>query len=295
VHFADWVSSHEPSVFRLRVEGRLLVEIATDGAASTRFKLASLRKPIIAALFGSLVDSGSISLDSTLADFEIDDRVLLSENEKSARLEQLLSCTSGVYHPAVGDTPATIAEKPARNSVPPGAAWYYNNWDYNVLGAIAESVAGSLFAAFRERIAEPAGMDFASDACRYYADAAVSRYGVHQFALSADALERFGALLLGRTNHRGKPIISDTWRARCTGPRARTGLGEVAANYGYGCYLDEPQRSVFSWGSGGQVLALFAERELQLLNLMATHEPGSPRLDQERVERLIRAARALLT
>ena len=50
----------------------------------------------------------------------------------------LLQSRSGVYHSYVGGTPDMRERMPAREAYPPGAFWYYNNRDFNVLGGIYE-------------------------------------------------------------------------------------------------------------------------------------------------------------
>jgi len=47
---------------------------------------------------------------------------------------------SGVYHLYVGGTPDMREKMPARESHAPGTFWYYDNWDFNVLGAVYERV-----------------------------------------------------------------------------------------------------------------------------------------------------------
>jgi CubicO group peptidase (beta-lactamase class C family) len=49
--------------------------------------------------------------------------------------------------------------QPPRWTQPPGAHWYYNNWDFNVLGIIFEKLTGkNIFEEFERRIAGPIGM-----------------------------------------------------------------------------------------------------------------------------------------
>ena len=51
------------------------------------------------------------------------------------------------------------AERPARGAHEPGTWWWYNNWDFNVAGAIFERCAGQgVHEAFAQRIAAPLGM-----------------------------------------------------------------------------------------------------------------------------------------
>src|SRR4029079_9227231 len=96
----------------------------------------------------------------TLGDLGIDDRPpRLTEIEKQATILDLLRARSGVYHDAARETAAMRAARPPRGSHSPGTFNYYNNWDFNVLGAIFERVTGrKIFDEFHERIAKPIGM-----------------------------------------------------------------------------------------------------------------------------------------
>ena len=120
----------------------------------------SVRKSIISALFGQLVDDGSVRLDSTLRELGIDDSPPLTPAEKSATLEHLLTSSSGVYLPLNFDTSFdvftnTAADWPSRESSVPGARFHYNNWDFNVLGEIYQRVSGTaLFVAVDRLLAQ---------------------------------------------------------------------------------------------------------------------------------------------
>src|ERR1700760_4889033 len=59
----------------------------------------SIRKSIVSALFGQLVDAGKVQLHSTLADFGFDDSPPLTPGESSPTLEHLLPSSWGVYLP----------------------------------------------------------------------------------------------------------------------------------------------------------------------------------------------------
>ena len=99
--------------------------------------LASVRKSILAMLYGNYVTSGVIRLDRTLADLGIDDLQSLSPLERSATIADLLGARSGVYHPASnpGDS---LASAPPRGSQKPGKYFLYSNWFFNALGTIFE-------------------------------------------------------------------------------------------------------------------------------------------------------------
>src|SRR5207247_606298 len=73
----------------------------------------------------------------------------LTPEEKKATLGDLLKARSGVYHPALYETPGMKAARPRRSSHAHGTFWYYNNWDFNVLGTVFErQTKNSLFREF---------------------------------------------------------------------------------------------------------------------------------------------------
>jgi CubicO group peptidase (beta-lactamase class C family) len=77
----------------------------------------------------------------------------LTQEEKQARVIDLLRARSGVYHPALYESPGMSARKPKRSSHPPRSFWYYNNWDLNALGSIFEKATkSSIFQEFKEQI-----------------------------------------------------------------------------------------------------------------------------------------------
>jgi CubicO group peptidase (beta-lactamase class C family) len=108
------------------------------GDTAKRFNVHSIRKSFLSALYGIHVKEGRIHLTDTLADLGIDDNERLSPMEKQATVADLLKSRSGMYHPALYETPNMAMARPARGSYPPGTFWYYNNWDFNALGTILE-------------------------------------------------------------------------------------------------------------------------------------------------------------
>ena len=114
--------------------------------------LASARKSILSMLYGKYVANGTIKLDTTMGELGIDEDDGLLPIEKTARIRDLLIASSGVYHKAgsPGDDPKT----PERGSQQPGAHFHYNNWDFNVLGAVFEKLTGkTVFAALEQDLA----------------------------------------------------------------------------------------------------------------------------------------------
>ena len=103
----------------------------------------SVRKSLLSALYGIYSSEGVIDINETLEQLGIDDSPdPLTKEEKQARIVDLLRARSGVYHSVDFETETMAKDQPARGSHVPGTFWYYNNWDFNVLGTIFEKKTG---------------------------------------------------------------------------------------------------------------------------------------------------------
>jgi len=131
------------------------------GDVDKKIEVRSIRKSFLSALYGIHVSDGRIDLGKTMAEIGIDDLPpALTAAEKQATILDLLRARSGIYHEAARETPGMRAKRPARGSHPPGTFWYYNNWDFNVLGTIFEKLTGKgIFEDFAQQIAKPIGME----------------------------------------------------------------------------------------------------------------------------------------
>lgn len=187
--------------------------LAEWGETARRFNVHSIRKSLLSALYGIHVAEGRIDLSKTLAELGIDDNEpSLTPVEKQATVRHLLQARSGVYHPALYETPRMKAARPERGRHAPGEFWYYNNWDFNVLGSIFERrTKSSLFREFQARVAEPIGMeDFRLEDCEYVTGPD-SVYPAYTFRMSARDLARFGLLYLRGGEWRGRRIVPAEW------------------------------------------------------------------------------------
>jgi CubicO group peptidase (beta-lactamase class C family) len=131
------------------------------GNLSYNYYCHSIRKPFLNALYGIHVAQGNIDLEATMADLNIDDiPPVLTDAEKQATIRDLLKSRSGVYHEAAAEAQSMIDARPERGSHTPGTFYYYNNWDFNVLGTIFEQETGKkIFEEFQTRIAGPIGIE----------------------------------------------------------------------------------------------------------------------------------------
>jgi CubicO group peptidase (beta-lactamase class C family) len=173
----------------------------------------SVRKSLLSALYGIYSAAGVIDINQTLEQLGIDDSPdPLTKQEKQARVVDLLRARSGVYHAVDFETESMAKGRPPRGSHPPGTYWYYNNWDFNVLGAIFEKKTGlKIGEAFYQRIAKPLGMqDFQPDDV-YYFGGPFSIYQAYHFEMTARDMARFGLLYLRHGRWNGKQIVPAAW------------------------------------------------------------------------------------
>ena len=195
--------------------------------------LASARKSILSMLYGNYVADGTIDLDATLADLGIQDNETLSEAELQATVRHLLSSSSGVYHPA--GSPGGNDNNPERGSNAPGSFFQYNNWDFNVLGAIFEQRTGqTIFAALENDLAKPLGFedyDINRQKMLGYGDR--SRYLAYHMFLSGRDMAKLGQLMLQNGGWNGTQLIPAEWVAESTKPRFTGAQTDGPSGYAY--------------------------------------------------------------
>ena len=92
-----WLQSLDTTAMMVSVGGRSLFEY---GDLTRLSYLASVRKSVLAILYGKYVENGTISLKKTLKELEFTDVGGLTPQELEVNVEHLLTARSGVYHPA---------------------------------------------------------------------------------------------------------------------------------------------------------------------------------------------------
>jgi CubicO group peptidase (beta-lactamase class C family) len=250
-------------------------EIVSAGDVAEPMRIASIRKSFISALFGIAVASGHAKLDATVGELGIDDYTLLTDVEKTATVHHLLMARSGVYIPTAAETAAMRAARPARGSHPPGTFWYYNNWDFNVLGDIYQRVTGEgLFTAIEHRLARPLGFrdfDPLKHAVWSY-DRESPRFPAYNLFLSARDMALFGQLFLQRGRWKDKQIVPEAWVAESTRSYSVTGRAGAQSGYGYMWWVVSdaegvdrrglPAGAFTAAGNGGRYITIFPKQNL---------------------------------
>ncbi len=173
----------------------------------------SVRKSLLSALFGIYSSEGVIDINQTLEQLGIDDAPdPLTREEKQARIVDLLRARSGVFHLVDFETESMAKNRPARGSHAPGTFWYYNNWDFNVLGTIFEKKTGlKIGEAFYQRIAKPIGMQDFQPSDVFYFGGPASIHPTYHFEITARDMARFGLLYLRHGRWNKKQIVPEAW------------------------------------------------------------------------------------
>lgn len=275
------------------------VVVGLWGDVVRKYPCHSVRKSLLSALIGIHVGEGRIDLSKTMEDLGIDDsEPSLTEAEKQATVGDLIRARSGIYHPALGESEEMKAKRPERYSHAPGEYWYYNNWDFNVLGTIFEQETGTRISVeFERRIAGPLRMeDYEVSDCRYRSRDRYGRCSIHpqyQFRMSSRDLARFGLLFLRGGRWGDRQIIPARWVGESTASHS-----EIGTDKGYGYmwwtgvrdgllpHVRVSGHCFCARGYGGHAVVVLPYRNLVVVHRVDT-EGGDVSLGADKIGRLL--------
>jgi len=245
------------------------------GKIKQKYLIHSIRKPFLCALYGIYVKRGLIDINKSLDELGIDDIPPgLTPEEKKATVRDLLMSRSGVYHEAAAEAQVMIRTRPERGSHAPGTFFYYNNWDFNVLGTIFEKQTGKkIFEAFKEEIADPIGMqDFLLSDCRYQREWKKSKHPAYHFRMTARDMARFGLLYQNKGKYGDLQIIPPEWIAESTTPYSINNLDGDGYGYMWSIIPEEAGlgNGFYHTGTGVHFLAVLPDAKLVLVHRVDT-------------------------
>jgi CubicO group peptidase (beta-lactamase class C family) len=212
--------------------GRLVHEF---GDCDRPSNVHSVRKSILSVLFGIHSAKSPLPLDKTLVDLHIDDKERLTRDEKRATVAHLLQSRSGVYHPAAYWSQEAADRLPERGSHGAGEVFKYNNWDFNVLGAVFEKMTGkSVFKSLERDLAKPLDFDDfnASRDTEWVYDRSRSEYPAYEMRMSARDLGRVGLLMARGGRWKDQQIVPEEWLEESITPHSED-TGNKGVGYGY--------------------------------------------------------------
>jgi CubicO group peptidase (beta-lactamase class C family) len=267
--------------------------VATFGNIQRRYKCHSVRKSFLSALYGIYEAEGVIDLNKTLKELNIDDITPLTESEKEAQIIDLLKARSGVYIPAGAESLDMKESRPERDSHPHDTFWYYNNWDFNVLGTIFEKeTQQDIFEAFYHQIAEPLQMeDFRlMDGTHDYYERRVSIHPSYPFKVSARDMARFGQLYLQKGKWNEKQIIPEKWIEDSI--TSHSYHADNGKGYGYLWWTDENfngSKMYHASGYGGHYIGVFPAEQVVIVLRADTYTFKSIQNRQNLIQKIFSA------
>src|SRR4051812_44010850 len=92
-----WLKTQRTTAMLVVVHGKVIFEY---GDLARLSKVASVRKSLLAMLYGKYVFDGTVDLTKTVKQLGLDDVQKFLPIEEHATLEQLLTARSGIYHPS---------------------------------------------------------------------------------------------------------------------------------------------------------------------------------------------------
>ncbi|MBU1220127.1 beta-lactamase family protein [Myxococcota bacterium] len=245
------------------------------GEPSKRYKVYSMRKSFVSALYGIYSEKGKIDLSQKVTDTKIEFPEALSDTEKSATIVDLLMAKSGIYLPAALETDSMKKKRPVRGAYPSGTFWYYNNWDFNALGRIFIKKTGKTpFQAFYDDIALPTGMQDYRVSDGGWVNGKKGEMPGYYFNMSARDCARFGELFLRSGKWRGNQVIPAKWITDSIKPMSSAGKG---ISYGYMWWVSpgkkhigvETGKGTFSArGNWGQYIIVIPSLDMVVVKLV---------------------------
>lgn len=201
--------------------------------------LASCRKSVLAMLYGKYVENGTIDLSLMVGQMGMDDVGGLLPIEKEASILNCITARSGVYHIA-SNTGDDRAYAPERGSQIPGEYYLYNNWDFNIAGAMFENLTSkNIYSAFETDLAQPLQFqDFSLAEQRKGGTLSISKYPAYHFYLSTRDMARLGYLMLREGKWKNSQVISEEW------------VSTISSAYTKVTEMNPDSRKVKSWGYG---------------------------------------------
>ena len=274
-----------PDMNRLGTDALMIV---TDGKivfewgnTTNIIRSHSVRKSLLSALYGIYVAEKKIDTSKTLEQLHITERVPLTKEEQQATVLDLLKARSGVYIPAAAEAPSMRKRRPKRGSHEPGTFWYYNNWDFNVLGTIFRQETGEdIYKAFKRRIADPIGMqDFILERQAYKHEKEYSLHPAYPFLISARDLAKFGQLFLKKSPWNTEQIIPADWREISTSSHSITTTPGVGYGFMWWVLVDDTygmkKGSYYASGYGGQTLFVLPHINSLVVHRININVPGT--------------------
>jgi CubicO group peptidase (beta-lactamase class C family) len=203
-----WLKTFNTTAMIVSKGGKIVFEYGDTARVS---KVASVRKSVLAMLFGKYVAEGRVDLDKTVKQLGLDDKQPFLPVEEGATLRQLLAARSGIYLPSGNEELTSLS--PRRGSQSPGSYFQYQNWDFNAAGTAFEKLTGrDLYDALEADLTRPIGtQDFVRSRQTKLSSLPDSIHPEYAMYLSTRDMARLGLLMLRGGMWNDQRLIPADW------------------------------------------------------------------------------------
>jgi CubicO group peptidase (beta-lactamase class C family) len=288
-----WLRTGDTAAMTIVVHGQQIFEY---GDVSLVSKVASVRKSILALLYGPYVANGTVDLHKTVVELGLQEAQPFLPIEEHATLEHLLTARSGIYLRSGNDE--LDLQTPKRGSKAPGAYHDYNNWDFNAAGTAFEKLTGqSIYDALERNLAIPIGMQDFTRARQQKVPSPGSVHPEYVMNLSTRDLARIGLLMLRGGRWGDRQVVPAEWCRYLTtlvtpfdrvNPPALSARGQFD-RWGYGVMWwvwEDPivaggatmgplQGAYTAWGAGGQYITVLPAADMVVTHKVDIDKPGN--------------------
>ena len=288
-----WLATGDTAAMTIVVRGQQIFRYGKPDLVS---KVASVRKSILAMLYGKYVVTGTIDLRKSVKDLGLQEAEPFLPLEEYATLEHLLTARSGVYLRSGNDD--LDLQTPKRGSKPPGTYHAYNNWDFNAAGTAFEKQTGtSIYEALERDLARPIGMQDFDRARQRKVPSPGSVHPEYVMNLSTRDMARIGLLMLRGGRWGETQVVSAEWCRYITtlvtpfdrinpfalsvrGRFDRWGYGVMWWVWedwtGAGIATTGPLQGAYTaWGANGQYITVLPDREMVIAHKVDIDARGS--------------------
>jgi len=298
----SWLKMQKTTAMMVVVGGRVAFEY---GDVSRATKIASVRKSVLAMMYGKYVVNGTIDLNKNVKQLGLDDQQPFLPMEEHAQLMHLLMARSGIYLNA-GNANLTD-QSPRRGAQPPGLYHQYQNWDFNAAGTAFEKLTGqNIYDALGSDLAAPLGFQDWDRKRQQKVDVMPdSRHPEYAMSLSTRDMARLGLLMSRHGMWRDARILPPGWSSQITSlvtpsdqihpaGAGGAGLATRAGRWGYGLMWwvwDAPpypgvisgpyQGAYTAMGANGQYITVFPADDTVVVHKVDIDADGAASVSPE--------------
>jgi CubicO group peptidase (beta-lactamase class C family) len=286
------------------VGGQTVVRYYRNRAPDEYAHVWSVTKTVISILVGIAVDEGRLRVDQTLRELLPSHASVMSEQQGSTTLRQLLTMTSGITGDDGGlnvlSEDAVSQILTYGNTNDPGVAFEYSNAGAQVVAAVLrEAIERPILEYAREKLFDPlsidtrpawqgwdsgsAGSGFTKPGFGWATDRSGLNIGAFGLKLTAPDMVKIGELYVNGGRWQGRRIVSEAWAQESTTPKLTPEQSQAGgvAQYGYLWWVGEYRGHAFFEAAGSfyQKIACSRERRLVVVVTAADDESSSDTLN----------------